>query len=397
MERGRLIQYLVAFALSLSTAALGTLSAWPTPVMPKFHNNQTSVEITKNEIATMLAMSPPGFVVGSLATRFISDSLGRRATVLASALPIVCGTIIAAFARVAWLLCIMKFLWGFGTGMVSTIIDQELELMKRDVSKEMRNSSSAWEFFTGKQYRRPIMIAFGLKLTQVLTGGMSIQQYMGLITQEIGLDVGLSTLLIIFGAVKFFVGIMSSTLVDRVGRRPLLIYSFFGTGISLSVAGTYFFLQEYVRVDHAILKSYGIAAFVAIILSNGISTLGFNSIIGIISAEIFPLNIKTVAMTSLNVFGGCLGFSVAKSYQAINNVSGFYGVFWIFASSAFLGAIFSYIAVPETKGKSLREIQEILQIGTACTEEESKLNDVQVVEMIEKCRDIKESKKDSSL
>ncbi|XP_045772290.1 facilitated trehalose transporter Tret1-2 homolog isoform X1 [Maniola jurtina] len=486
MERGRLIQYLVAFALSLSTATLGTLSAWPTPVMPKFHNNETSVQITKDEIATVLAMAPPGFVAGSLLTRFMADSLGRRATVLASALPIVCGTIIAAFARVAWLLCIMKFLWGFGTGMVSTvvgiylaeiadkdiratltvgtrfmfnfgsllvicigtflsyetlnyclllmpgiffvaclfipespyyylkegrvenarkslqkfknkeIIDQELELMKRHVSKEMRNSSTAREFFTGRQYRRPIVIAFGLKLTQVLTGGMTIQQYMGRITQEIDLDVQLSTLLIIFGAFKFFVGVMSSTLVDRVGRRPLLIYSYTGTGICLAVAGTYFFLQEYLHVDHSILKSFGKAAFVAIILSNGISTLGYNSVIGIISAEIFPLNIKSVAMTSLNVFGGCLGFSVAKSYQAIKNVSGFCGVFWIFSGVALSGAVFSYFTVPETSGKSLQEIQDILQIGTVSSDEENNLNDANDVEIVEKCRELKELRKDSN-
>lgn len=41
----------------------------------------------------MIAMSAPGFVVGSLATRFISDMMGRRATVLASALPFACGTV----------------------------------------------------------------------------------------------------------------------------------------------------------------------------------------------------------------------------------------------------------------------------------------------------------------
>ncbi|XP_052740298.1 facilitated trehalose transporter Tret1 isoform X1 [Bicyclus anynana] len=486
MERGRLVQYLVAVALSLSTATIGTLSAWPTPVVPKIKNNETFVDITKDELATVMAMSPLGFVVGSLATRFISDSLGRRTTILASVVPIICGTIIATLARVSWLLCIMYFLWGIGTGMISTvvgiytaeiadkdiratlsvgtrfmfnfgnllvisigpflsyytlnycffilpvvyfvacvfipespyyylkegrveharksllklkdkeIVDQELELMKGHVSKEMRNSSSAWELFTGKQYRRPLVIAFGLKLTQIMSGGMSIQQYMGLITQEIGLDVQTSTLLIIFGAFKFIVGVLSSFVVDRVGRRPLLIYSFLSTGICLAIAGLYFFLQEVIRVDHSVLKAYGIAAFMAIMLSNGLS-IGYSSIIGVITAEIFPLNVKFIAMTSVNILGGCLGSAVAKSYQAINNVAGFCGVFWVFASVAFVGAIFSYMTTPETKGKSLQEIQEMLHINIVSSDEEGKLNDVEVIEMIEKCRELKESKKDYSL
>lgn len=99
-------------------------------------------------------------------------------------------------------------------------------------------------------------------------------------------------------------------------------------------------------------------------------------------------------MTALNIFGGCLGFTVAKSYQAINNVSGFYGVFWIFSSAAFCGAIFSYFIVPETKGKSLAEIQEFFQIPTS--EEENKLNG-EVVEMVEKCSDSKEVSNDTRL
>ncbi|XP_047529781.1 facilitated trehalose transporter Tret1-like [Vanessa atalanta] len=478
MERGRRVQYFAAFALSLATATMGVISAWPTPVLPKLHNNETSFNITDNEIATMLAMSSPGFVLGSLATRFVSDMFGRRATVLTSAAPFGTGMLIAATASQAWLLCVMKLLWGFGTGMVATVIsiylaeisdkdlrgklsvgtrfmfnfgsllmisigpflsydilnysisvlpliffvaclcipespyfylkegkveqarralsrlkekenvDTELEMMRQDVSKEMKNSSSTVELFTGKQYRRSIIIAAGLKITQIMTGAVTIQQYLGRIMQEIDSDMKLSTLLIIFGAVKFLVGIMSSCLADRVGRRPLLIYSFLGTGVSLAIAGSYFFLQEVVRIDHSSLRTFGYIPFVAIIFSNVISTVGFNSIIGIIPAEIFPLNVKAVAMTSLNVFGGFLGFSVAKSYQAIKNISGLWGVFLIFALVAISGAIFSYFIVPETRGKSLREIQDILNTG---------VNDVPEGESGVECTELKQLREENDI
>ncbi|XP_045448852.1 facilitated trehalose transporter Tret1-like [Melitaea cinxia] len=466
METGRGVQYFAAFALSLATATMGVSSAWPTPVIPKLYSNETSLNITEDQISTMLAMSAPGFVVGSLATRFIADMMGRRSTVLASAVPFACGTFIAATAKVPWLLYIMKFLWGFGTGMVSSVatiylaeisdkdlrgtlsvgtrfmfnfgnlimisvgpflsyevlnytilvlpfifftvclwvpespyyylkegkvenarksllrlknhenIENELELLKQDVSKEMKNSSSAKELFTGAQYRRPIIIAAGLKVTQIMTGTTTVQQYFGRIMQEINTDMKLSTFLIIFGAVKFSVGIMSSFLVDKVGRRPLLIYSLLGTGISLVIAGIYFFLQEVAHVKQSSLRSFGYIPFIALILSNVISTVGFSSIIGIIHAEIFPLNVKALAMTSLNVFGGFLGFTVAKGYQAIKNVSGLYGVLWTFASIAIFGAAFTYFTVPETRGKSLREIQDMLNFGAnSGLDEENRIND----------------------
>lgn len=92
--------------------------------------------------------------------------------------------------------------------------------------------------------------------------------------------------------------------------------------------------------------------------------MGFNVIISVIQAEIFPLNVRAIAMTSLNILGGFMGFLVPKCYQKIKHGLGLYGAFWFFSCVAVFGAIFSYVMVPETKGKSLREIQDLLQIGT---------------------------------
>lgn len=159
----------------------------------------------------------------------------------------------------------------------------------------------------------------------------------------------------------FFSGIMPSFLADRVGRRPLLIYSYLGTGICLATVGIYFFLLEVIRVDLNSLTPYGFVTFTGIILSNIISTIGFQSIIVLIQGEIFPLNVKAVAMTSFSILAGLLSFAVARGYQLLKDVLGLCGVFWIFAAVAFSGALFCFIFVPETKGKSLREIQVLLQ------------------------------------
>lgn len=154
---------------------------------------------------------------------------------------------------------------------------------------------------------------------------------------------------------------MSSVLADRVGRRPLLIYSFFGTGVCHIIAGAYFFSQEVLQIDQTLLAPYAWIPFAGILGSSIVSTLGFSSIIFVVPAEIFPLNIKAVAMSSLSIFGGILGFIVAKGYQELKDLAGLCGVFWIYAGIAIIGAVFSFICVPETKGKSLVEIQMLLQ------------------------------------
>lgn len=156
-------------------------------------------------------------------------------------------------------------------------------------------------------------------------------------------------------------GIMSSLLVDRVGRRPLLIYSYLGTGICLVIIGIYFLLLEIIKVDRDKIAYYGFIPFVCIISANVISTLGFFSVIAIVPAEIFALNIKAVAFTSMSIFGGLLNFIVTRSYQIILDLTGLCGVFWIFGFFSISGSIFSFFIVPETRGKSLREIQIMLQ------------------------------------
>ncbi|XP_068631633.1 facilitated trehalose transporter Tret1-like [Battus philenor] len=401
----------------------------------------------------MIAMTPLGFTCGSLLTRFVSDRYGRRITILASAAPFVLGTNFVILASGEWMLCVATFLWGFGTGMISTVItmylveisykelraslnvvtrftynlgsllmmcvgpflpyevlnytllalpliyfiacwwipespyyylkegkvaeakreltrlrnnnvkaiEEELEIMQNSVNNDMRGSSSAKELFTKKQYRKAVIVAAGLKVTQILTGGVAVQQYMIVIVQESRFSIKPATISIVYGAVNFGVALISSVLVDRVGRRPLLIYSFVGTGLALGVVGTYFFLLNVVRIDHATLSPYGVVTFVGIITSTIISNLGFQSIAGIIPAEIFPLNVKAVAMTSLNILGGLSGFAVARGYQLTKDVLGLSGVFWIFTFVTFSGAVFTYFFVPETRGKSFHEIQVMLQ------------------------------------
>lgn len=154
---------------------------------------------------------------------------------------------------------------------------------------------------------------------------------------------------------------MSSVLVHRVGRRPLMIYSCTGTGLALAVISVYFFLQDVVHIDPNILATISFIPFLCILLSNVISTLGYNSLIFVIPAELFPMNVKAVAMTSLSIFASILGFVSAQGYQRVKDAGGLTTIFAIFALFGIAGGVFSYYFLVETKGKNLRDIQVELQ------------------------------------
>ena len=143
--------------------------------------------------------------------------------------------------------------------------------------------------------------------------------------------------------------------MDKVGRRPLLVYSYLSSGITLIVVGAYFLIQP------TSSPYYTYIPFIGIILASTLSTLGYETLVHVVIAEIFPLNVKSVAMTLQNILGGFLSFLTVKMYQEVKDVAGLTGVFWFYAGVSLIGAVFSYCLVPETKGKSLREIQVELQ------------------------------------
>lgn len=172
---------------------------------------------------------------------------------------------------------------------------------------------------------------------------------------------------------------LSSGIVDRVGRRPLLIYSYIGSFLSFAVVGTCFFIQEVIVEDYA--KLLGNTIFFGIIFFSVVSTTGFDTLIYVVPAEIFPLNVKSIAMSSMNIFGSIVTFLTLRGYQIVNDLIGLYGVFWFFGGVCFAGAVFSYCIVPETKGKSLREIQ--IELQGSLYEEENETVDLTKTETAE--------------
>ena len=166
----------------------------------------------------------------------------------------------------------------------------------------------------------------------------------------------------------------TSLVVDRVGRRPLLVYSFMGTGASLFIVGLYFFFQEVMSVSAATLTTIAWIPYTGIILTNVISTLGFSSLVFIIPAEIFPINVKAIAFTCLSLLGSALASVIALTYQRVKDLLGLTGIFWIFAAFAFGGSVFCYFFVIETKGKCLNVIQQELQGGVVTSVDPGAVN-----------------------
>jgi len=88
---------------------------------------------------------------------------------------------------------------------------------------------------------------------------------------------------------------------------------------------------------------------------------GFGPLPWAIMGEIFPTNLKSVASALTASFCWILGFILTKLFSTVSDAIGIYSVFWIFAVCCILALLFTAFLLPQTEGKTLQEIQDILQ------------------------------------
>lgn len=164
-----------------------------------------------------------------------------------------------------------------------------------------------------------------------------------------------------------------------MGRKPLLLISSLGTGISLTAVGVYFYMQDVLKADQAAMDAVSLLPIIGIIGFNVLFAIGIGNLPYVLQSELFPTNVKSVASSFFTIVGATMAFFVAKMYQGLVDQIGVHSVFWIFAFFGYSGVVFVYFYVPETKGKSLEEI--ILKLNRAKGEKNNK-NEVALMEEV---------------
>jgi len=171
------------------------------------------------------------------------------------------------------------------------------------------------------------------------------------------IDSNLAT--IIVGGVNFASSIGATILIDRLGRKVLLLLSESFMLFCLLVLGTFFYMQ---KVSPDGVKDYGwipLASFILFVIA---FSFGFASIPWLMMGEIFPARIRGSAAALSTAFNWSCTFIVTKSFPEFVSAFGGHTAFWTFAAVCFVGLFFIYFCVPETRGKSLEEIESILGI-----------------------------------
>lgn len=236
-------------------------------------------------------------------------------------------------------------------------LEEDIEQMQKTVLRDLSDKGNIWDLFNTPGNRRAVVISFGLQLVLQFSGLAAIESYTQEILEEADTDLSAGIAVIVLSVLQLIAGIGAAALVDRLGRRPLLLVTTLLGGLSLTVTGTFYLLKHYVLAN---MTGFGWVLHASVIFYELIIALGLNPLSYMMLGELFPTNVKGAAVSIANMWASLLAFFVSKMYQVISDSCGVYTSFGWFAVSCFLGIVFILFMVPETKGKSLLEIQEEL-------------------------------------
>ncbi|XP_025835796.1 facilitated trehalose transporter Tret1-like [Agrilus planipennis] len=159
---------------------------------------------------------------------------------------------------------------------------------------------------------------------------------------------------LIFGIASIICVLISGQVVDRWGRKPLLIISCIFSAISMFVLGAYFYINETKSFNMAPVSWLPLTILVVFQIS---ITIGISPVPQVIISELYPMNVKGIAIGTVGALLTPIAVLVQMTYEPLNEFWGLYGNFWLFGTCSVLGIFFTVFFIPETKGKSFQEIQ----------------------------------------
>ncbi|HUB15086.1 MAG TPA: sugar porter family MFS transporter [Acetobacteraceae bacterium] len=235
-------------------------------------------------------------------------------------------------------------------------VSQELGTLRRDIARENRKLTSAWELLSPR-LRRPLIIGVGLAMFQQITGINTVIYFAPIIFQSAGLSSAATSILATagVGAVNVIMTIVSIWLIDRLGRRQLLYWSLGGMTVTLFVL-SYAFLGG-TSGELAWVAVLSVAAYV------GFFAIGLGPVFWLLIAEIFPLALRGRAMSLATVANWGFNLIVSATFLNLVGAFGSTGAFLVYGVLSLAALAFVAVTVPETKGRTLEQIEAALDAG----------------------------------
>lgn len=239
-------------------------------------------------------------------------------------------------------------------------VDRELNEIETTL-KESRTSVGFFRAMSKKSSRKAIFISFALMFFQQFSGINAIIFYTGYIFKSSGVSFNENYASIVIGATQVIATFSSSLIVDKLGRKILLITSSLFMSLSIISLGVYVYLKSHQFIAEYVLAYLNFLPILCLVLFIIAFSIGFGPIPWMISGEIFSPDIKSMASSMAGSFNWLLAFFITKYYFTISDTIGEEYTYIFFGVVTLLAIPFTYFIVPETKDKTISDIQDELE------------------------------------
>ncbi|KAE8665889.1 Sugar transporter ERD6-like 4 [Hibiscus syriacus] len=242
----------------------------------------------------------------------------------------------------------LQVLRGFNTD-----ISVEINDIKRSVESSRKKTTIQFA-----DLRRRRLISFdgiGLLVLQQLSGINAVLFYSSNIFERAGVSSS-NAATFGLGLIQVIASGVTTWLVDKAGRRVLLIISSSGMTLSLLLVASAFYVEEFIAEGSSIHDIMGIVSLVGLVAFSITFSLGVGAIPWVIMSEILPVNIKSLAGSVATLANWMTAWVVTMTANLLLTWNAG-GTFTVYAAVAAFTIVFVTRWVPETKGRSLEEIQ----------------------------------------
>jgi SP family galactose:H+ symporter-like MFS transporter len=227
-------------------------------------------------------------------------------------------------------------------------VEQELSA----IQKSLQLQGGDWRELFKPAVRPALVIGVGLAIFQQVTGINTVIYYAPTIFEFAGFSSASAAILATagIGVVNVLMTVLAMQLLDRLGRRPLLLVGSAGMILALGVLGLAFVLPNL-----STLLSWIAAASLVLYVAS--FAIGLGPVFWLIISEIYPLKIRGLAMSTAAVANWGSNLLVAVTFLTLIQILGRSGTFWLYGLVGIAAWVFSYLLVPETSRRSLEEIE----------------------------------------
>ncbi|ACT60541.1 sugar porter family MFS transporter [Hirschia baltica] len=209
----------------------------------------------------------------------------------------------------------------------------------------------------GKGIRPIIWVGIGLAVFQQFVGINVIFYYGSVLWEFVGFteEDGLLTN-VIMGAVSIGAVLVSMALIDKMGRKPLLLIGSIGMAVSLAVMAGVFSMASVTETGLALPAGLGPVALIAAVIYVAFFNFSWGPVMWVMLGEMFPNQVRGSGLAVSGFFQWIANFGITMTFPILLATTGLFSAYALYAIAAGISVIFVFKFVKETMGKTLEEM-----------------------------------------